>query len=68
MASASSQQLGSQEDSLSPIAFTTTFEMALQEVCPQFPNTPTLELQYSLTTEMQYARDIDFVSTSHDYV
>ena len=57
-----------QGDSFSPVAFTTTFEMALQEVRPMFPTTPTLDLQLSMITEMQYADDIDFVSTSHDYL
>ena len=33
-----------------------------------FPATPTLDLQLSLVSEMQYADDIDFVSTSHDYL
>ena len=57
-----------QGDSFSPVAFTTTFEKALQEVRPMFPATPTLDLQLSLVSEMQYADDIDFVSTSHDYL
>ena len=47
---------------------TTTFEKALEEVRPMFPATPTLDLQLSLVSEMQYANDIDFVSTSHDYL
>ena len=33
-----------------------------------FPVTPTLDLQLSLVSEMQCADDIDFVSTSHDYL
>ena len=57
-----------QGDSFSPVAFTTTFERAMQEVRPMFPATPTMDLQLSLTTEMQYADDIDFVSTSQDYL
>ena len=57
-----------QGDSFSPVAFTTTFEMAMQEVRSMFPATPTLDLQLSLITEMQYADDIDFVSTSQDYI
>ena len=33
-----------------------------------FPTTPKLDLQLTLVSEMQYADNIDFVSTSHDYL
>ena len=49
----------------SPVAFTTTFEMVLQQVRPSFPSTPRTEL--GLPMEMQYADYTDFVSTSHDF-
>ena len=57
-----------QGDSFRPITFTTTFEMAMQDMRPMFPPTPTLNLQLSLISEMQYADDINFVSTSQDYL
>ena len=41
-----------QGDSFSLVAFTATFEKALQEVRPMFPATPSLDLQLSLVSEM----------------
>ena len=57
-----------QWDSFSPVAFTTAFEMVLQQICPKFPATPTADVQLGLPMKMQYANDTDFVSTSHDFL
>ena len=57
-----------QGDSFSPVAFTTAFEMVLQQIRPRFPATPTADVQLGLPMEMQYADDTNFVSTSHDFL
>ena len=57
-----------QGDSFSPVAFTTTFEMVLQQICPSFPATPSTDIELGLQPEMQYADYADFVSTNHDFL
>ena len=58
----------SQGDSFSPVAFTTTFEMVLQQICPSFPTTPATAQELGLPMKMQYADITDFVSTNQDFL
>ena len=57
-----------QGDRFSPVAFTTTFEMVLQQVCPSFPTTPATALELGPPMKMQYADITDFVSTNQDFL
>ena len=57
-----------QGDSFSPVAFTTTFEMVLQQTRSEFPTTPSADIQLGIPMEMQYANDTDFISTSHSFL
>ena len=58
---------GPQGDSFSPVAFTTTFEMVLQQTRSVFPTTPSAGIQLGIPMEMQYDDDTDFISTSHSF-
>ena len=57
-----------QGDSFSPVAFTTTFEMALQLTQSEFPTTPLADIQLGIPTEMQHVNDSDFISTNHSFL
>ena len=57
-----------QGDRFSPVAFTTIFEMVLQQICPSFPTTPATAIELGLPMKMQYADITDFASTSQDFL
>ena len=59
---------GPQGDSFIPVAFTTAFEMVLQQTRSVFPTTPSAGIQLGIPMEMQYADDTDFISTSHSFL
>ena len=57
-----------QGDSLSPVLFTVYLEAALRLIRERLSPRPALDIQLQLPNETAYADDVDFISTSLQYL
>lgn len=57
-----------QGDSFSPTKFNVTYEYALRRIRPLYPPRPQADLRLMFSQELQYADDLDQISTSKEYL